>query len=82
MTAQQINNKAKQLHNKVVALDKLDNDTYFEVLEKEIKPLFLEIYNSNKTFELMNKQSVLIMLVLNNRFRIIPFHMFGININL
>lgn len=82
MTKQQINNKVKQLHNKVKQLEKLDIDDHFKALDKEIKPLFREIYNSDKTFNLMNKKSILVMLVLNRRFRIIPFHQFGIDINI
>ena len=43
---------------------------------------FKRLYFADKEFEAMNKESIKIMFRLNLRYRIIPFHAFGLFINI
>jgi hypothetical protein len=87
MNNNKFNKDIKQLNKAIFkASQKVDIigniDDYFAFINGEAKKEFLRIYNANNTFEDLNKVSILILLRLNLLFRFIPFHSFGININL
>lgn len=66
---------ASELNRDIKKLLKIQEDPNFE---KEFKRL----YFADSSFQYMNKKSILIMLRLNLRYRFIPLHSFGINIDL
>jgi hypothetical protein len=87
MNNRKYNQDIKQLNKAIFkASQKVDisgnNDEYFAFINGEAKKEFMRIYNANDTFEGLNKISILIMMRLNIRHRFVPFHLFGININL
>lgn len=77
MTAKELNQGIKALHKKYVGLNRTNVDKYFHVLETEVKPLFFKYYDVCGAFELMNLNSLKIMLVLNNSHRFVALHSFG-----
>jgi len=56
--------------------------TKYEQHENEVKAEFQRLYRADDTFSSMNKQSVLIMIEINRRWRVIAFHTFGCNIKI
>lgn len=50
--------------------------------ESERNAEFKRLYFADEEFDFMNKESIKIMLKLNLRYRIIPFHVFGLSINI
>lgn len=80
MTTQELNRDINRLYK---AIEKSKGkESYYEDLENVHSKEFKRLYNADNNFEYMNKKSILILMVLNRRFRFIPFHNFGININL
>ncbi len=57
-----------------------NNEAYFKFIEDKAKPEFLRLYRADQEFTAINLQSIKIMLRLNVRFRIVPFHQFGLMI--
>lgn len=84
MTTKELNRDIKRLLNTYKALNelKMDNDTYFKSIELSIKPELKRLYYADQEMKYMTKDSILILLRLNVRFRVIPFHQFGLFINL
>lgn len=83
MTKKELNRDIKKLAKKELCLQTLpNNDQYFDAVEIFVKPEFKRLYNANKDFEYMNRNSILIMLRLNLKHRIIQLHTFGLNIEL
>ncbi len=84
MTNQELNRDIKRLWNKVESLvtNGTNNDTYFTIVEKEIKPEFIRLYNADREFKALNRQNILILLKLNLRYRIVPLHAFGLFIEI
>lgn len=86
MTAKELNRDIKRLYKKVQTLK--DNEyehlteDYLNIVDNEIKPEYRRLYFADREFKYMNKQSVLIMLSLNNAFRFIELHQFGLYIQL
>lgn len=77
--ANQINKDVKNLVKMIKALRKANPNAYFT---PEIEKEFKRIYNLDRTFEYMNKTSVLIMFRLNQRYRFEALHTFGIFYNI
>lgn len=77
MTNLELNRDIKRLSNKVK--NRTDGSIQFE---DEIKNELRRLYYADREFTAMNKQSVLILLRLNLRYRAITLHHFGISINL
>ena len=73
MTKQELNRDVKRL-SKLIGTDK----EYTPEFEKEYKRL----YYADSTFDYFNLESVRIMLRMNARHRFIPFHQFGLMINI
>lgn len=83
--SRELNKRVKKLNDFIVGISKGaemsgNNTAFFDSVEKVVKPEFKLIYGFDDTFTLLNKQSVLFMIRTNLRFRIIPFHQFGLNI--
>jgi hypothetical protein len=53
-------------------------EQWYDYLDEKVKPAFLKIYNADTTMAALNADSMRIMLRLNVRFRIVPFHQFGL----
>ena len=83
MTATELNRDIKRLYNKIEYLKcKSNNDDYFFYLDNEGKKEFLRLYRADSDFSSLNLLSVKILMVLNRRYKYIPFYSFMININL
>lgn len=80
MNTRELNRRIHRLYRD----EKLMQDTpdYWQYIEKTAKPEYKTLYNEDDKFERMSRRSILIMLVLNRRLRVITFHNFGIFINL
>jgi hypothetical protein len=65
--------KASELNRDIKRLWKL---AQIERDSDEVKKEFLRLQRADKTFEFMNKASILIMMSLNSSYRIVPFHVF------
>ena len=87
MTAKELNRDIKRMYAKYVNLknlvdaSKIDNGEYFKRLETEVYPEYKRLYGADTSMEYANKDSLLILVRLNLRFHIIPFHQFGLFIN-
>ena len=55
---------------------------YLEFIERKGKEKFMELYNSDPSFEKINKESIRIMLYLNIKHRYVRLHNFGSQINI
>lgn len=87
MTNQELNRDVKRMLSKMKKRNILDKDlkdleTWFSFIEHEIRPEFKRLYFADQKFEIMNKSSILIMFRLNLKYRFIPFHAFGLEIEL
>lgn len=86
MTNQELNRDIKRLSADYKALGIKYNNSpdpaYYDTVEKKIKPEFKRLYGADDSMSAMNVQSIRIMIRLNILLRIVPFHSFGININL
>lgn len=87
MTPQQLNKDIKAL-NKLVANITLQsnrtpdsNGTYYKRIDAEVKPEFIRLFHADREFKYMDRTSILIMLRLNVKLRIVAFHSFGLNID-
>lgn len=81
MTKAELNRQIKKLSNDWKKLQSSPADNYFsqkDELGKELKRL----YHVDPNMEYMNASSLRIMIRLNLSFRVIPFHHFGIQIEL
>jgi hypothetical protein len=78
----------KDVKNLVASISKcskeneLNLDRYFDFLNTVAKVEFERIYNEDRTFTLLNKNNVLNMFRLNIKHRFLPFHSFGIHIDI
>lgn len=70
MTKAEYNRDVKRLRNYIKA-NRNGEETY-------IASEFRRLYGADKTFEYANKDSVLTLLRINLRYRLVPLHMFGI----
>lgn len=82
MTTTELNRDVKRLLKTFQKIDNNNLEDYFKVVDEQIKPEFLRLYRADDTLESFNKTSLLIMIRLNNKFRFVPLHQFGIYINL
>lgn len=86
MTPQQLNKDIKKL-NKLVATISADTDKtndldkHFKRIDAEVKPEFIRLFHADREFKYMDRTSILIMLRLNIKLRIVAFHSFGLNID-
>ena len=71
MTPKELNRDIKRLCKNAPNLTESARNTEFK-----------RLYFADKEFEAMNKESIKIMFRLNLRHRIIPFHAFGLFINI
>lgn len=79
MTKKELNRDVKRLLKTVSGIAKDEN--YHENIEKYVKPEFMRLYLADRSFEYMNRQSILIMLRLNVRYRFEALHHFGLQIS-
>ena len=84
MTTKELNNKIRKLYNEVSKLqsEQTNLDVFFSIIDTEIKPKYTTLYYADDSFKSFTKESILILIKLNLRYRFIPFHQFGLNINL
>lgn len=83
MTTKELNNKIRKLYNEVSKLqsEQSNLDVFFSIIDTEIKPKYTTLYYADDSFKSLTKESILILIKLNLRYRFIPFHQFGLNIN-
>ena len=78
MTKQELNRDIKRLRKMAKeGKDYSNMDTC-----PKFKAEFLRLYRADSSFEWMNRNSILTMVRLNNKHRIVPFHQFGLMIKL
>ena len=80
MTRKELNRDIKRLWKSYNDSKELTNDGYFFEIENSIKPEFSRLYYADDNFEYMNIQSAKIMIRLHLTLRVVPLHLFGINI--
>lgn len=77
MTKQELNRDIKRLWKAYINLD-ITKESYYSKRDK-LGEEFKRLYNADKTFEYMNKESILVMYNLNLKCRWVQLHMMGIN---
>ena len=87
MTNQELNKDIKRLNSYIngiaQAAEMIGNNTiYFRDIEQYAKPEFIRLHRAADNFEVLTKDSILILLKLNRQHRFIDFHKFGILINI
>ena len=82
MKTSELNRDIKRLSKDWTKAKELSNDEYFELVENILKPELRSLYYADRKFKYLNKKSILIMLSLNLSHRVIPFHRFGMNIEI
>lgn len=87
MTKQELNRDIKRLEKAIFKksqiIDKTgSNDEYFKFISEVATPEFTRLFRADDEMEAMTKESIKIMLRLNLRHRFVPFHCFGICIDL
>jgi len=82
MTKQELNRDIKRLKSEIYRMSFDDQKSYFDYIDNQAKKEFTRLFWADKEFEYMNRTSILIMLRLNIRFRIIALQTFGLNIEL
>lgn len=82
MTKQELNRDIKRLNSEIYRMSFKDQREYLNYIDITAKMEFNRLYMADKTFEYMNKESIVIMLKLNLRHRFVPLHTFGIDINI
>ena len=86
MTTQQLNRDVKRLSASIVAMHQTvqknnEQDVWFEFLENYAKKEFIRLYNADNTLNSLTKDSILLMLSMNIKFRFVSLHTFGLMIN-
>lgn len=83
MTKQELNRDVKRLFNRYKANSGGEaTDQYFDWLEKEVKPELRRLYDADNTFNSLTADNIKRIIRLNLLLRVIPFHQFGLYINL
>lgn len=86
MTKQQLNAAVKKLTNDYKTHAATANDEippgYFDHIEKVIKPEFSRLYGADNTLKSFTADNLRRLIRLNVKLRVIPFHQFGLMIDL
>lgn len=83
METKALNRDIKRLaRNFEKAKNNLDMPEYFEYIDETVKPEFKRLFDMDKGFEYISRDSILILLSMNISLRIVPLHVFGSHINL
>lgn len=86
MTKQQLNAAVKKLandykHHASTANNKIPSG-YFEYIDTVIKPEFKRLYGADDTMKSFTADNLRRLIRLNVKLRVIPFHQFGLMIEL
>lgn len=85
MTNQELNRDIKRLFVKYTN-SRVSEDTSkwsvqdwnnYEAKQNELKKEFNRLYHADRNFDALNKNSLLMMLAMNNNLRVVAFHVFG-----
>lgn len=79
MTVQELNRDIKRLVFNINK--KKGTPEYYNYIQTGVKKEFTRLYHADSSFTSLTKNSLLIMLRLNVRYRFIEFHQFGLMIN-
>lgn len=87
MTIAELNKDIKRLSKYVKGIHQAadmmkDNTAYFRDIEAVAKPEFIRLFYAADDFKAISKDSILILLRLNLSHRFIPFHQFGLKIEI
>lgn len=85
MTKQELNAAVKRVANKYKnnsPKEGEDLDPYFKWVENEIKPEVLRLYRADTTLQSLTADNLRRLLRLNVLLRVIPFHQFGLHVEL
>ncbi len=81
MTNKELNRDIKRLYNAYKSKCGGEaTDEYFAWIENQVKPEFVRLYHADNTFQVLTADNIRRMLVLNRVLRAIPFHQFGLYI--
>lgn len=75
MNKQEFNRDVKRLRKRYHGDESKDYGSDFQ---KE----FSRLYNADSNFQYANKDSILTLLRINHRFRYVPLHVFGLNVDI
>lgn len=81
MTPKQLNHQIKKFGKQYLTELKKPADEFFDWLEKEGKKEFTRLYYADQSMKSINKNSVIILMRINMIHHIIPFHRFGLMVN-
>jgi len=83
MTTKELNRDIKRLYKNYMAKRQGEaTDQYYKWVESEVKPELKRLYYADNTFNSLNADSLKMLLRLNLCLRVIPFHQFGLFIDL
>jgi hypothetical protein len=82
MTKQELNRDVKRLVKSIKSLDNTNLDTYYKQVNEIISKEFKRLYYADDSFSSLSANNIRMMLRINLKFRFIPFHNFGLNIDL
>jgi hypothetical protein len=82
MTNSELNRDIKRLYSKIKSLRNNNNDAFFTFIDGDAKKEFNRLYFADNKAEVLNLQSLKIMMTLNRRYRFISLYTFYINIEL
>lgn len=81
MTTKKLNADIKKLRDEIYRKSFESHDEYFRYLREEAETEFIKLYRADNNFKSLTKESVLILFRLNLAHRFVPFHQFGIDVN-
>lgn len=83
MTNAELNRDIKRLNKKILKRLKQKEEEKCRIdIFKEFEKEYRRLYCSDKTFKVLNKTSILIMLKLQLKYQFVPVHRFGLFIDL
>jgi len=82
MTKQELNRDIKKLNSEIYRMSFEDRNEYLNYIDTTARKEFNRLYLADKTFEYMNRDSILIMLRLNLKHLFTPLHTFGLFIKI
>lgn len=81
MTPKQLNSRIKKFGKRYLTELKKPADEFFNWLNTEGTEEFNTLCGADQEMKYINKQSILILMRINMRHRLMPFHRFGMMVN-
>ena len=82
MKNSELNRDVKRLGIKYVKMLASGGDPYFQWLENEAKPEIKRVFGADTSLSVLTAANLRRMIALNNKIQAVPFHVFGMMIDL